>query len=337
MILYDEQIPHIKDTLSSFDDVRSFVGRSLTNKQIIESGADALFVRSTTRVNTALLDDTSVRFVASATAGVDHIEVADLERAGITFYYAAGSNAGAVVEYVMASVQDLCEAKPPTIGVIGYGHVGSRLAEVASKLGWTVLVSDPPLEDRGALTLPQGVRVGSLKEIVTAVDVVSLHVPLTMQGAYATYRLLNAEMLALMRTGMLLINTSRGGVIDEAVLLGLLKSNDARIGVVLDVYENEPTPSVELIRRALRSTPHVAGYTRNAKENGAWMVMSEWAKWKGVKIPAQPMHTSESLTVRDFARDSDVFRSAWLEAPTAETFDTARKEYALCDEKLELL
>ena len=323
MILFDEQIPFVKEVLGSFDEVQSVVGRSLTNEQIVDSGATALFVRSTTQVNAALLHNSKVQFVASATAGVDHVSIADLERSGIYFYYAAGSNAWAVAEYVIETAQDLCETKPPIIGVIGCGNVGSRLSQAAAKLGWEVFVSDPPL----------GMNDVSLKEIVSNVDVLTLHVPLTTKGAHATHRVIGATELALMKSGALLINTSRGGVVDESALLEALVSRNSTLIAALDVFENEPTPNVELIRAAQRTTPHVAGYTRNAKEDGAWMVMTEWAKWKGVTLPNRTTAAAAEGEYRNVERDSEIFRAAYIADPTAVTFDQARKEYPLLSER----
>lgn len=333
IILADEQIPDVTERLADVGDVRTFVGRELTRDDLIASSAEVLLVRSTTKVNGALLEGTAVRFVGSATAGIDHVDTAWLDQHSIAFAYAPGSNAPAVVQYVLTVIDQLRSFDGTTLGIIGYGHVGSLLASAAEKYGATVLVNDPPLMEAGRLDRAHT----ELTDLLQRSDVVSLHVPLTQDGAHPTFHLLEAETLKHLRAGTLLINTARGGVIDESAI-------PDSIDLVLDVFEGEPYLNRRSIERATIVTPHIAGYTLDAKQRGARMVegalreflfpsrvsrgVPPQAAGRGPEEQRTESREQQVLTPNPRRLDSNL-KEAWLVDPTPPTFDRCRKEYVL--------
>lgn len=225
--------------------------------------AEVLLVRSVTRVDAELLKGTDVRIVGTATAGVDHIDQQALHAAGIRTFSAAGCNARAVAEYTLAALCALSarlgrELSKTRAGIIGCGRIGSRVAAWLGILGVRCIRNDPPLA-----ALPSRVQYASLEEALQA-DVVSLHVPYTTSGAYPTHHLLGTSQLAQIPAGAILVNTSRGGVIDETALLAHLQRN--RLHAIIDTWQNEPDIDRDLAAHADLATPHIAGYTQFAKE-----------------------------------------------------------------------
>ena len=229
--------------------------------------ADLLLVRSVTAVNAKLLEGSRVRFVGSATIGLDHVDEAWLRTHGMVLAYAPGSNANSVAEYVVAALVALGRERYAgrTLGIIGLGRIGTLVREKASGLGMAVLVNDPPLARAGAAGLV------SLEDLLTRSDVVTCHVPLIREGPDTTYHLLDASRLALLRPHGIVINTSRGAVVDNAALLRGLQEQQMG-GAVLDVWEGEPQPDPALIRAVTLGTPHIAGYSWNGKAAGTKML-----------------------------------------------------------------
>lgn len=266
-ILADRQIPCVHRVFSEFGEVKLRDGRDITPQEV--QSADVLLVRSVTRVDAALLDGSAVRFVASATSGVDHVDTAYLERAGIGFASAPGCNAQAVVEYMLSSLFVLAaqyefKLADKLVGIIGCGQVGSRLAQALSVLGVQYICNDPPLKE-----ITKEDKYCELREVLQA-DVISLHVPLTISGRHTTRRLVDAQFLAHMQPGAILINTSRGAVVDEGALKDALRRN--RFPVVLDVWANEPVIDPELLASVDIGTPHIAGYTSDARLRATAMI-----------------------------------------------------------------
>jgi len=330
-ILIDEQIPGLPEQLADLGETRTFTGRALTRGDLIDSGAEVLLVRSTTLVNGALLQGTRVRFVGSATAGIDHVDVAWLRDHHTGFAYAPGSNAPAVAQYVLTVIDQLRSFRGHTLGIIGFGHVGSRLAAAAESHGMSVLVNDPPLLASSGPDRPHT----SLPELLRHADVVTLHVPLTSSGDHPTYHLLNAENMSMLRPGALLINTARGGVIDEAAV-------PDHVDLVVDVFEGEPLLRRSTMERALIATPHIAGYTIDAKQRGADAIAFSLRSFLKVAHPSSRERSERDPTIEQQAQsseqrvitpdprrlDSDL-KEAWLADPTPTTFDRCRKAYVL--------
>lgn len=233
--------------------------------------ADALIVRSKTRVDPALLEGTPVQFVGSATAGMDHMDLRYLADAEIAWADAAGSNANSVAEYVAAAVLHLVDAhglliEDLTLGIVGVGHVGSAVREKALALGMKVLQNDPPRAAR-----EDNPDLIPLPELLAASDIVTLHVPLVDDGPWPTRHLADYRFLTRLPPGALVINASRGDVLDSHALSAALESGQV-LGAVLDVWEGEPVVPMELLRRVDLGTAHIAGYSYEGKLNGTLYV-----------------------------------------------------------------
>ena len=242
-------------------------GRAINSQWVRD--ADVLLVRSVTRVNAELLAGSNVRFVASATSGTDHIDSDYLNQAGIKFSFAPGCNAQAVVEYVLSSLFVLATQyqfalRDKVVGIIGCGQVGSRLAQALSVMQVQCLMHDPPLKE----VMDDGIYC-ELPDVLQA-DIITLHVPLTDSGRHPTRHLVNDRFLAQMQPGAVLINTSRGAVVDENALQQSLQCR--QFSVVLDVWDREPAIDRALLASAAIGTPHIAGYTIDARLGATAMV-----------------------------------------------------------------
>ncbi|WP_313054916.1 4-phosphoerythronate dehydrogenase PdxB [Pseudomonas lopnurensis] len=278
-ILADENIPLVEAFFAGFGEIRRMAGRSI-NRAALEQ-ADVLLVRSVTRVDRELLEDTPVRFVGTCTIGTDHLDLDYFQEAGIDWASAPGCNARGVVDYVLGGLLALAEARGETLGarrfgVVGAGEVGGRLVEVLRGLGWDVRVCDPPRQSREA-----GDFV-SLDEVLAECDVISLHTPLSMQGEHPTFHLLDKDRLARLRPGAWLINASRGAVVDNAALLELLLQRPD-VEAVLDVWEGEPQVDVELAGLCRIATPHIAGYSLDGKLRGTAQIYAAFCAAKGLE------------------------------------------------------
>jgi erythronate-4-phosphate dehydrogenase len=240
--------------------------------------AKALLVRSVTRVSPALLVGSAVRFVGTATIGTDHLDIEGLHRMGVTVANAAGCNAQAVAEYVVSAVLTLQPKRATTgtdvvLGIVGLGNVGTRLAALATRMGWRVLGYDP-------LVQREGVEQVDLPDLLAEADVVSLHVPITRDGDYPTYHLIGAAQLAAMKPNAMLINSARGEVVVEQDLMADIRQT--RRPVVLDVFEHEPKVSSELLDLLALATPHIAGYSLEGKIRGTYMLYQAFCAWQSM-------------------------------------------------------
>lgn len=304
-IYADENIPGLREYLGDAVNITFFSGRELTAAQLRD--ADALLVRSVTRVQRELLQGTPVRFVGSATSGFDHIDQAYLQAAGIAFSHAPGSNANSVVEYVLAAIaadEDRLERllAGGRVGIVGYGHVGRALARRLLALDISHCFYDPWLDP---LDAPGGT---DLDEILGC-DVVSLHCELTLAEPWPSYHLLDGDTIARLANGALLINASRGSVIAQAALLRRLV--DGTLRAVLDVWEGEPDIDTALLQHVQIGTAHIAGYSADGKALATHMLCDALAAHfnladipRGQFLPARP-----SLQVRQGASGATLLRS----------------------------
>ncbi len=231
--------------------------------------ADALIVRSLRKIDASLLAGSSVKFVATATAGYDHLDVDWLEQLGITWCNAPGCNANSVAEYLVSALLFLhtqygVELIGKTLGIIGVGAVGSRVAELATALGLKVLLNDPPL----AMT-DTAFSSTELPTLLSQSDIVSLHVPLTTSDLYPTFQSANADFFTQMKPGAIFINTARGQVANYAALSQAIDSGHLAT-TILDVWPHEPKVDLALLAKATIATPHIAGHSFTAKVKGTW-------------------------------------------------------------------
>ena len=277
-IVVDENIPAARALLGGLGELRLLPGRAIDAASVRD--ADVLIVRSVTRVDGALLEGSRLCFVASATAGLDHVDVPALAERGIAFASAPGSNADSVVDYVLA-VLALRYPAPGAlagrrIGIVGRGEVGSRLHGRLLALGAHCVVVDPHL--------PPALAPASLAEALGC-EVLTLHVPLDVAGPHRTVHLLDAGRLAAMRPDALVINTSRGAVVDSTALLARLEA-EPEFAAALDVWEFEPEVDLSLLARCLVGTPHIAGYAVDGKLRGLAQVCSALRAFLGRTDPA---------------------------------------------------
>ncbi len=267
-IVVDQNMPGIDELFGDFAEIVRSEGRSINN-QILRD-ADALLCRSITQVNRELLKNTSVKFVGTATIGTDHLDIDWLESQQINWANAAGCNAAAVAQYVLSAMAFWSKLKDKNIknlkvGIVGAGNVGTELARCFDLLDIQYLLCDPPLESIGDN------RPMVSFETTFKCDVITLHVPITDQGPYPTRHLFDRANLSQLKENQLLINASRGAVIDNQSLAKYL-SADQHTDVILDVFEGEPDVSIELINQCLLATPHIAGHTLEGKLRGSWMI-----------------------------------------------------------------
>jgi erythronate-4-phosphate dehydrogenase len=340
-IVADTNIPFVEKAFSRFGKVRVVSGRAIDRSMVKD--ADILLVRSVTRADGNLLEGSSVGFVGTATIGTDHVDTRYLAEKGIAFASAPGSNARSVAEYVACAIVhvfqgDLALISGKTLGIVGAGNVGSRVIDLARGLGMRCLVNDPPLalKDGAEGFVP-------LDRVLAEADIVTLHVPLTPSGPYPTARLADASFLGRLKPGAMLINSSRGRVIDEKALLTLR----SRLGpVVLDVWESEPSINPAMLERTDIATPHIAGYSFDGKVRGAQMLFDAAAAY--LKSDASwsdavgQTETEERLIdIRDAGRplmealetaypimeDDAAMRKIAQSADPGAYFDKLRKEY----------
>lgn len=264
-VVCDDKIPYLKGVLEPYAQVVYLPGQDITADDV--NNADALVTRTRTICDKALLEDSSVKLIATATIGYDHIDTAWCESHGIAWENAPGCNSSSVQQYIASALCVLAERfklhfKDLTLGVVGVGHVGSKVATAARALGMKVLLCDPP---RAREEGPEGFV--DMDEIIRNSDIITLHVPLSHEGPDATGHLFDSERIASLRQNQILINSSRGAVVDNLALKDALKAGHIK-AAVLDVWENEPEVDLELLNLLALATPHIAGYSADGKANG---------------------------------------------------------------------
>ena len=279
-IVVDDKIPYIRETICQLaDEVVFLSGAAITADDVRD--ADVLVVRTRTRCNRQLLEGSKVQLVLTATIGYDHLDTEWLQSAGIRWSNCPGCNSGSVAQYVECSLLLLEQQKglqlnQSTIGIVGCGHVGSKVKAVAERLGMRVLVCDPPLGNPGFV---------SLDEIERNSDVITFHVPLTKEGDNATWHLADDDFLHRLSRVPYIINTSRGEVVDNQALLSALEEGRVR-DAIIDVWENEPHPDAALLEKVFIGTPHIAGYSADGKTNADNMVIDAICQHFGLLRPA---------------------------------------------------
>ena len=314
IIAVDQEIRYWEEAFSRFGSIRPFSGRSLKAADVRD--IDALVVRSITPVDSSLLNGSRLRFVASASAGVDHVDQEYLKARGIHFAFAAGCNADSVSEYIVAALHIAAsrrgwELNRKSLGVIGVGNVGSRVSKKAAALGMKVLLCDPPLRD-----LTGDPRYQPLDE-VTQADILTFHVPLSRDGAYPTWHMLDRRMLDRLSPEQYVINSSRGPIFDNREMRAALE--EKRIsGAVLDVWEEEPVVDYSLLELVDIGTPHIAGTALDGKIRATEMVREEMSRFFGIRsagladsVYPESGHLRPAYRTRGQAAIASVLRQAF--------------------------
>lgn len=283
-IVVDKNIPYLKEALERAGHcVTAMPGTAICKSDVAD--ADALFVRTRTRCGRELLEGTGVRFIGTATIGYDHIDAEYCKEKGITWCNAPGCNAGAVLQYVQSVIYARYEnVEGLSLGVVGVGEVGSRVAEWAEAAGMKVYRNDPPKAAAGMLGLV------SLEEIAEKCDIITFHPTLVRDGRYPSWHLAGEAFFASLRHKPLVINASRGPVVDGKELLAALERGMVS-AAALDVWEGEPDIDRDLLDRAWVATPHIAGYSLEGKYNATRMVLDAFAAFAGnggIAMPCLP-------------------------------------------------
>ena len=279
--------------------------------------AEVLVVRTRTQANESLLKCSRVRLVCTATIGYDHIDTAYCERQGIRWMSCPGCNAQAVCDYIEEALEEIHNSQftiynshPLTLGVVGVGHVGSLVAQMAARKGYKVLLNDPP----------KGIGV-SLDFIAQKCDIITFHVPLDD----STYHMCNEAFLSKCKPDALIINAARGGVVNEQALL------QSGHPYILDTWENEPDIQPEVLAHALRASMHIAGYSVEGKRNASQMCLDEIAKSYGLQPVDISGYKYNGITSSPKNNSSE----PWLAAVTRQlkanptAFEALRKSYPL--------
>ena len=273
-IVADKDVPFLNGVREPYGEVLYKKGAEITNEDVKD--ADALILRTRTKCDAALLDGSSVRLIATATIGTDHVDFDYCNSHGIVVQNAAGCNAGGVMQYVFSALYGVAARKSikidgGTIGIIGVGNVGRKVENMAKHLGFNVLRYDPP---RAQAEGPEGFC--SLEYLLENSHVVTMHVPLTE----LTRNMANEAFFALMQPGSIFINAARGEIVDEAAL----KLAMPKLGAtVIDTWNNEPKVDVELVDMVDIATPHIAGYSYQGKQMGTSMAVRAVAHHFGIE------------------------------------------------------
>ncbi|MXP67294.1 DUF3410 domain-containing protein [Pantoea sp. Aalb] len=275
-IIVDENMPYAYELFSRTGKVLSVPGRELSKIELKDT--IGLMVRSITNVNAKLLDNTSIKFVGTATSGTEHIDYHVLKKKGISFSSAPGCNSIAVVEYIFSVLFFLAERdgfdlRNRIVGIIGAGNIGNCLNKRLKVLGVETLICDPPRKNRGDKEI-----FYSLDELVAKADILTFHTPLFIDGLYKSWHLVDINLLNSLKKNTILINTCRGSVVDNKALLQILTMRKD-ISVILDVWEEEPNISLELLNKIDIATPHIAGYTLEGKTRGTIQIFESWCNF----------------------------------------------------------
>lgn len=336
-VICDSHIPFLKGVLEPYCEVVYVPGRDISPATVKD--ADALIVRTRTKCDSALLKGSKVRFIATATIGYDHIDTAWCRANSIEWTNAPGCNSWSVQQYMGSLLITMArrfgfECREKTLGIVGVGNVGSKVARLAALLGFRVLLCDPPRARREG-----GSGFVELDRIISESDIISCHVPLTTQGEDATYHLIDSNVLSRMNSSQILINTSRGEVVDcQALMLALEKGSLKAAS--LDVWENEPDIDNRLLELLFSGTPHIAGYSADGKAAGTMMCVQalgrffdlpckEW-EVQDMPFPSQPLEFTIDTKDR---KPQDVLAEAILHTYNVMDDDTALRKDILSFEK----
>ena len=277
-IIADKNIPFLKGIAEVYGDVTYLSGTDFT-KEVIKD-ADTLIVRTVTHFDGNMLEGSNVKLICSATIGYDHIDTNYCEQHGITWKNAPGCNSGSVQQYIISSLLVLSQKKGislqgKTIGIVGVGNVGSKVAKACELLGMRVLRNDPPRQYQEGVS-----RFVDLDTIKREADIITFHTPLIKEGAYKTYHLADTTFFNELKKKPVIINSARGGIIETCAIKEAL-SNEIISGAIIDCWENEPTIDLEYMKMVDIATPHIAGYSADGKANATRMSLDSLADfWK---------------------------------------------------------
>lgn len=267
-------IPFIQGVFEPYADVIYLEGGSIGREDLMD--ADALVIRTRTRCGASLLEGTPVKIIATATAGMDNIDLDYCQAHGIFVKAASGCNSGGVMNYVFSALYGCAARKSiplpgSTFGIVGVGSSGQKVERMARILGFKVLMCDPPraMEEGES-------QFCSLDYLLENSDIVTLHVPLSP----ATRGMADAEFFKKMRLGAFFINTAHGELVVEDDLIEAVP----KLGpVVIDTWNNEPDVNRKLISLVDIATPHIAGYSYQGKQISTMMAVRSIARFFSIR------------------------------------------------------
>lgn len=333
-LVIEKSIPFIEGVFEPYCEVVYLDGAEISHNDLLN--VDGLIIRTRTKCNAALLDGTNVKMIATAAIGSDHIDLAYCNEHGINTSRAAGCNAGAVMNYVLSAMFGCAARKSrsilgTTIGIVGCGNCGSAVESAARKLGFKVLLYDPPREEVEGPS-----QFCSLDYLLANSDIVTLHVPLTD----ATRKMCNDSFFEKMRRGAMLINTARGEIVDEDALFRALPKLDS---VVIDTWNGEPDVNPKLVDAVDIATPHIAGYSYQGKLGGTRMAVRSTARYFGITelfdfVPVPDIEGMDSVKLNmtgmsqgqmtsTFQYNYPVFTDDFLFRMNPADFKTLRRDY----------
>ncbi len=324
-IIVDENMPYAEELFSQLGEVILKPGRSLSADDLID--VDALMIRSVTKVNAELISKANkLKFVGTATAGMDHVDQTLLQEHGIFFTAAPGCNKVGVAEYVFSVMMVLAQQQgfsvfDKTVGIIGAGQVGSYLEKCLKGMGIKVLINDPFKQEEGDAR-----NFTPLAELIESSDIITLHTPITKDGKYPTHHMFDESVLNTLRADQILINAARGPVVDNSALKRRLTKNDG-FTAALDVFEFEPEVDMELLPLLAFATPHVAGYGLEGKARGTTMIFNSYCEFLNNELRAQASDLLPTAPVPTMVLDR-VWDEATLHNITQLIYDV-RKDDAL--------
>lgn len=330
----DQAIPFIKGVFEPYASTVYKDGTAISREDLLD--ADALIIRTRTRCNADLLEGTQVKIISTAAIGTDHVDMAWCNENGIFVQNAPGSNAGGVMNYVFSALYGAASRERipltgATIGIVGAGHVGSRIEGMARHLGFKVLLCDPPraLEEGPA-------QFVELDQLLAESDVVSLSVPLNA----STQKMADGKFFDKMKFGAFFINTARGEIVDDDALMAAFP----KLGpVIIDTWNNEPNVDVNLIAKTTIATPHIAGYSHQGKQRATaaavrsvaryfkieplyeFFPVTEIAELEAVKLNLTGLTQGEITSV--FQYNYPIFTDDFMFRVNPEKFDELRHLY----------
>ena len=269
-IIIDSAIPFIEGLFEPYADVLYLPSDRITRDVVAD--ADVLVTRTRTKCNKELLEGSSVKMIASATIGTDHIDVPWCDKKGIIVRNAPGCNAGGVMEYVFCALYGVASRRRinlsgKTIGVIGVGNVGKRVVGMSRALGFKTLLCDPPrAAEEGDFDFTP------LDELLEKSDIITMHVPLDK----TTRNMVDKKFFKKIKKGAIFINASRGEVVDEQALIEAIPNLGP---VIIDTWNHEPDINKELMEMVDIATPHIAGYSYQGKMNATAAVVRAVARF----------------------------------------------------------
>lgn len=333
-IVADSAVPFLEGVFEPYAEVKYMCGSDIGPDDVRD--ADALIIRTRTKCDASLLEGSKVKFIATATIGMDHIDLPYCDSHGIIVRNAPGCNAGGVMEYVFSALYGLASRRAislegDTIGIIGVGHVGSLIERMGLSLGFKVLKCDPP---RAEAEGPFGFC--DLDYLLQNSQIVTMHTPLNE----TTRGMADRHFFSMMRPGAFFINASRGEVVcDEA-----LKEAMPKLGpVIIDTWNHEPDIDRELMDMAAIATPHIAGYSYQGKQNGTAAAVRAVAHYFGihplyeffpktdlpeneaVKLDLKGLNQGEIAAVLQY--NYPIFTDDFMLRLAPEDFDKLRAEY----------